>query len=190
MVCCFRYAELREAANSLKWEDMMILYCRISIIEDYRLAREISTLSWTLWGRLVPEKTAEFLREIQRKDSQKMLWLQILGRETELRTHENEIFIENLKVGSSCGVGLDGSDPVLHEVFFFSKTTSKVKSVTVLDVLKWNWKTFCCPQMDRISRGVICGSAGLCFSTTSRHVYLVTSSAARVKKFICDVTNS
>ncbi|GJQ91293.1 hypothetical protein Tco_0002432 [Tanacetum coccineum] len=51
----------------------------------------------SLLGRLVPEKMAEFLRETQRKDTERMLQLQILGRETELRAREKENFIQKLK---------------------------------------------------------------------------------------------
>ncbi|GKD41043.1 hypothetical protein Tco_1261250, partial [Tanacetum coccineum] len=39
-----RCAELQRSANSLRWEEAMILYCRRSIIEDYRLARETNRL--------------------------------------------------------------------------------------------------------------------------------------------------
>ncbi|GJZ99910.1 hypothetical protein Tco_0672461 [Tanacetum coccineum] len=48
-------------------------------------------------GTLVLDKTTEFLKKIQGKDSQKMLQLQNLGSETELRAREKELFIEKLK---------------------------------------------------------------------------------------------
>ncbi|GJZ36946.1 hypothetical protein Tco_0583137 [Tanacetum coccineum] len=140
---------------------MLILYSRMSIIEDCRLMREINMVCGEVAnvvqergyflekldmfaGRVVPEKTVEFLKEIQGKDRQKMLQLQILGRETELRAREKDLFIEKLKA-------IDGDVPVLH----------------VEDVLKWIWKTFCWPSVAKIYRGVIRGSAGLCFSTSS-----------------------
>nr|GEY78586.1 hypothetical protein [Tanacetum cinerariifolium] len=50
------------------------------------------------------------------------------------------------------------------------------------DALKWNWKTFSCPSIAKISGGACFGSAGLCFSTKSEHKYHVTSLAAGVKK--------
>nr|GEZ15616.1 Gag-Pol polyprotein, putative [Tanacetum cinerariifolium] len=92
---------------------MLILYCRRSIVEERRLAREMNRLCGevanvvqerayfleeldTFAGRVVPEKTDdEFLKEIQGKDKEKML--QIFGRETELRAHEKDLFIEKLK---------------------------------------------------------------------------------------------
>ncbi|GJZ72787.1 hypothetical protein Tco_0636933, partial [Tanacetum coccineum] len=84
----------------------------VSIVEDCRLAREMNRMCGevanvvqerayfleeldTFAGRVVPEKTAEFLKEIQGKDKEKML--QILGRETELRAHEKDLFIDKLK---------------------------------------------------------------------------------------------
>ncbi|GJR56931.1 hypothetical protein Tco_1499093, partial [Tanacetum coccineum] len=45
----------------------------------------------------VLKKTAEFLREIQKKDREKMLQLQIMMREMELRDRENELFMKKLK---------------------------------------------------------------------------------------------
>nr|GEW01468.1 hypothetical protein [Tanacetum cinerariifolium] len=55
--------------------------------------------SWKLYPkRPVLEKMAEFLRETQSKDTERMLQLQILGREEELRALKKELFIEKLKV--------------------------------------------------------------------------------------------
>ncbi|GKB03820.1 hypothetical protein Tco_0831963 [Tanacetum coccineum] len=82
-----RCDELQRTANSLKWEPMMILYCRRAIAEDYRLAREITKIygqlaavieekdhfiqEWdVLVGRRVLEKTAKFMKETQAKDNQ------------------------------------------------------------------------------------------------------------------------
>nr|GEV52343.1 hypothetical protein [Tanacetum cinerariifolium] len=48
-------------------------------------------------GAACAEKDFEFLKEIHGKDDQKVLQLQILGRETELRAREKELFIEKLK---------------------------------------------------------------------------------------------
>ncbi|GKC86823.1 hypothetical protein Tco_1147472, partial [Tanacetum coccineum] len=47
--------------------------------------------------RLAHEKMAEFLREAYRKDTEWMLQLKILGRETELRACEKDLFIKKLK---------------------------------------------------------------------------------------------
>ncbi|GJW90694.1 hypothetical protein Tco_0168247 [Tanacetum coccineum] len=102
-----RIVELRQVANSSKWEDMFILYCHRSMIEDYMLAREINRVCGEvnsaveershflqeldkLVGRHVVEKMAEFLKEIQRKDKERVLQLQILRK-------EKDLFIEKLK---------------------------------------------------------------------------------------------
>ncbi|GJT88912.1 hypothetical protein Tco_1070629 [Tanacetum coccineum] len=106
-----RCAKLQRSANTLSWEEAMILYCRRSIIEDSRLAKETNRLCGevveeraqfiqeldALLERLVPEKMVEFLRETQSKDTERMLQLQISGRESELRAREKEIFIRKLK---------------------------------------------------------------------------------------------
>ncbi|GJS24584.1 hypothetical protein Tco_0453216 [Tanacetum coccineum] len=93
---------------------MFILYCRRSMNEDYMMAREINRVCGelndivmersrfieeldSLVGWLVPEKMAELLKEIQRKDDQRVSQLQILVRETELRAREKELFIRKLK---------------------------------------------------------------------------------------------
>ncbi|GJR00757.1 hypothetical protein Tco_0523741 [Tanacetum coccineum] len=52
---------------------MFILYCRRAIVEDLRF---------------VPEKMGEFMKETQGKDTDKLMKLQILGREFELRTQQ------------------------------------------------------------------------------------------------------
>ncbi|GKF27636.1 hypothetical protein Tco_0093978, partial [Tanacetum coccineum] len=77
--------------------------------ETNRLWREVVTMVEerslfleeldSLPGRRVPEKMAEFLLETQRKDTERLLQLQILGRETELRAREKEHFIQKLKDG-------------------------------------------------------------------------------------------
>ncbi|GJW12003.1 hypothetical protein Tco_0164686 [Tanacetum coccineum] len=102
-----RCDELRQAAHSSEWEDMFILYCHRAIVEDIRLAREINAVIEeiklfigdleTLVHRFVPEKMCEFLRETQAKDTDKLMKLQILGREFEIRAHEKNQFIKNLK---------------------------------------------------------------------------------------------
>ncbi|GJW67478.1 hypothetical protein Tco_0121902 [Tanacetum coccineum] len=113
-----RYDELRKAACSLEWEDMFILYCRRAIVEDSRLAREINALCdgltavieerelfigelETLLDGFVPDKMCEFLKETQAKDMDKLMKLQILGREFEIRALEKNRFIEALKGNSN-----------------------------------------------------------------------------------------
>ncbi|GKB94031.1 hypothetical protein Tco_0980168 [Tanacetum coccineum] len=85
-----------------------------AISEDMRLAREINGLFAGLTAvieeiehlideldvlvdRFVPEKMAEFLKETLAKDTKKLMKLQILGREFELRAHEKNLFIKKLK---------------------------------------------------------------------------------------------
>ncbi|GJX37662.1 hypothetical protein Tco_0250965 [Tanacetum coccineum] len=109
-----RCDELRQAACSPELEDMFILYCRRAIVEDIRLAREINGLCDgltaiiekrepfigeldTLVDRFMSEKMCEFLKETQAKDTDKLMKLQILGREFEIRAREKNRFIEKLK---------------------------------------------------------------------------------------------
>ncbi|GKF97409.1 hypothetical protein Tco_0293230, partial [Tanacetum coccineum] len=51
----------------------------------------------TLVDKFVPEKMCEFLKEKQAKDTDKLMILQILGREFEIRAREKNHFIEKLK---------------------------------------------------------------------------------------------
>ncbi|GKC66713.1 hypothetical protein Tco_1099311 [Tanacetum coccineum] len=77
-----RCDELRRSVNSSDWEDMFIVYCCRAVSEDLRF---------------VPKKMAEFLKETQGKDTEKLMKLQILGREFDLRAREKNHFIEKLK---------------------------------------------------------------------------------------------
>ncbi|GJR60296.1 hypothetical protein Tco_1502458 [Tanacetum coccineum] len=109
-----RIDELRRAASSSNWENMFMLYCRRAIVEDERLVWDINSLCagltarieerWSFIGKLdvladeyVPDKMAEFLKETQSKDIDKLMKLQILGREFELRIGEKRNFIKKLK---------------------------------------------------------------------------------------------
>ncbi|GKC68401.1 hypothetical protein Tco_1100999 [Tanacetum coccineum] len=109
-----RCDELCQAAHSSEWEDMFILDCHRAIVEDIRLAREINGLCdgltavieerelfigdlETLMHRFMPKKMCEFSRDTQDKDTDKRMKLQILGREFEIRAHEKNRFIKNLK---------------------------------------------------------------------------------------------
>nr|GEX10666.1 putative reverse transcriptase domain-containing protein [Tanacetum cinerariifolium] len=84
------------------------------INEDLQLKREINALYARLIGiidekenfvdeldmlvrRSVPEKMAEFMKQVQGKDISILMKLQILRREFELRAREKGIFIEKLK---------------------------------------------------------------------------------------------
>ncbi|GJS09977.1 hypothetical protein Tco_0366773, partial [Tanacetum coccineum] len=95
-------------------EDMFILYCRRAVIEDSSLASEINELCAGLTAHIeereyfidkldsvsdifMPEKMAGFLKETQEKDRNRLMRLQILGREFELRADEKNRFIEKLK---------------------------------------------------------------------------------------------
>ncbi|GJU49048.1 hypothetical protein Tco_1218603 [Tanacetum coccineum] len=56
----------------------------------------------TLVDQFMLEKTVEFMKETQGKDMEKLLKLQILGREFELRACEKNFLIEKLKGGEVC----------------------------------------------------------------------------------------
>ncbi|GJY08385.1 hypothetical protein Tco_0375439 [Tanacetum coccineum] len=106
--------ELRSFSNSVNWEPMFILYCRRSMIKDYRLASEINRMAGevnnvvvvkdqfleeldSLGVRPVPVKMAEFLREIQMRDKETVVKLHILEREMELNARKKNLFIQKLK---------------------------------------------------------------------------------------------
>nr|GEZ41321.1 hypothetical protein [Tanacetum cinerariifolium] len=81
--------ELRRSFNPVQLEPMFVLYCQMSVTEDYKLAREITRVSGkvnnvvitqaqfleeldSLGTRHVPAKMTEFFHEIQRKDCEKV----------------------------------------------------------------------------------------------------------------------
>ncbi|GKE41778.1 hypothetical protein Tco_1469062, partial [Tanacetum coccineum] len=116
-----RCHELRWSCCSKEWEDMFILYCRRAVAEDGSLTMEINRLCDRLTARIeereyfidelgtladifVLEKMAEFLKETQDKYRNRLMRLQILGREFELRAAEKNQFIEKLKGNSSMSV--------------------------------------------------------------------------------------
>ncbi|GKC85813.1 hypothetical protein Tco_1141530 [Tanacetum coccineum] len=109
-----RCDELCRSSYSEEWEDMFILYCRRVAVEDSSLERETNGLCSglaacieereyfideldVLVDRFVLEKMAEFLKETQDKDRNRLMKLQVLGREFELRAGEKNHFIEKLK---------------------------------------------------------------------------------------------
>nr|GEW66726.1 hypothetical protein [Tanacetum cinerariifolium] len=85
-----------------------------SVVEDYRLAREINRVTVevqnvvsvraefieeldSLGVRHVPPKLAKFLKQIQRKDQETMTQLQILEREMEFNASKKELLIKKLE---------------------------------------------------------------------------------------------
>ena len=109
-----KVAELRATAKSNEWEDMLSLYCQASAVGYIRLAREVSELSMkmnaknrergiliaelaTYVGQRVPQKTAQFLMELQYKDEGKVMELEGLAADMELRSKEIDVFIQRLK---------------------------------------------------------------------------------------------
>nr|GEW42498.1 hypothetical protein [Tanacetum cinerariifolium] len=93
-----------------------------AISEDLRLAHAINGLCTGLTAdieeryhfideldflvdRLVSKKTVEFLKKTQGKGTEKLMKMQILGREFELRDHDKNLFIKKLKGTwiSECG---------------------------------------------------------------------------------------
>ncbi|GJY37888.1 hypothetical protein Tco_0424252 [Tanacetum coccineum] len=86
--------------------------------------------------RRVPDKMAEFLRETQRKDTDRMLQLKILGREIELRARKKEHFIQKLKAKSEHERSITLSSDVVKKM----NCTLALPSITI--ALKLN---FCFP---------------------------------------------
>ncbi|GKD42731.1 hypothetical protein Tco_1267376 [Tanacetum coccineum] len=87
-----RCNELRHSCCSNEWEDMFMLYCRRAATEDSSLVGEINRLCDKLTSRIeereyfideldllvdsfVPEKMAEFLKETQEKDKNRLMKL-------------------------------------------------------------------------------------------------------------------
>nr|GEX00344.1 hypothetical protein [Tanacetum cinerariifolium] len=104
--------ELRSLSNSVHWEPMFILYCQRSVCEDYRLAglinREATEVNDTIMVRdqFLEEldslgvrhvKMAEFLRELQMRDTETMAKLQVLVAEMEMNACKKNEFIQKLK---------------------------------------------------------------------------------------------
>nr|GEX29190.1 hypothetical protein [Tanacetum cinerariifolium] len=93
---------------------VIVFGCHWSIVEDYRIARQINGAAAevnnvniqkerfieeleTLGTRYVPEKMAEFLREIQRKDDKTVANMRILTGEMELNVRKKDVFIKKLE---------------------------------------------------------------------------------------------
>ncbi|GJS35840.1 hypothetical protein Tco_0534222 [Tanacetum coccineum] len=95
-----RCNELRHSCCSNEWEDMFMLYCRRAAAEDSSLEGEINGLCDRLTARI--EEREYFideldLKETQEKDNNRLMKLQILGREFELWAVEKNHFIKKLK---------------------------------------------------------------------------------------------
>ncbi|GJW20032.1 hypothetical protein Tco_0027468 [Tanacetum coccineum] len=88
-----RCVELREAAPSDNWVEMLVLYCWQSIDEDFRVARLDVDHGWVV----ATQNIFEFLIETQEKDNERLRQLEALARETEARAREKSIFIKKLK---------------------------------------------------------------------------------------------
>nr|GEV11470.1 hypothetical protein [Tanacetum cinerariifolium] len=94
--------EMEAAYKERDWEPQFIFSCRREITEDLRLAKEINALCARviaivdqremfvneldmLARRHVPDKMADFMKQVSGKDIPNLMKLQILGREFELR---------------------------------------------------------------------------------------------------------
>lgn len=105
--------QLRNEANSNNWSEMLILYCRQRAIEDIQMAQQINGVCGRLLGvirerasfiqeletvrNMYAQKTAEFLREVQAKDDQKLMQMRVMASELELTARNNDVFIMKLK---------------------------------------------------------------------------------------------
>ena len=101
--------QLRVDSNSNNWSEMLVLYCRQCSGKDIQMAQHMTALAGTLVGvtrerssfiqelesagNLYAQKTAEYLREVQAKDDQKIMQMRIMAAELELNARNNDIFI-------------------------------------------------------------------------------------------------
>ena len=104
---------LRAESNSRNWSELLVLYCRQSSGQDIQMAQEMSALAGRLLGisrergsfilelqtveNTYAQKTAEYLRQVQAKDDQKIMQMRIMAAELELDARNNDIFIQKLK---------------------------------------------------------------------------------------------
>ena len=105
--------ELRAEANSKNWSEILVLYCRKASIEDIQMAQQMNALCGRLLGvtrerasfieelqnvgNMYAQKTAEYLREVQAKDDQKVMQMRIMAAELELNARNHDLFIQKLK---------------------------------------------------------------------------------------------
>jgi hypothetical protein len=104
---------LRAEANSKNWSEVFVLYCRKAAMEDLQMAQQMSALCGRLVavsceraefileletiGNIYAQKTAEYLREVQQRDDQKVMQMRIMAAELELNARNNDLFIQKLK---------------------------------------------------------------------------------------------
>ena len=105
--------KLRHDANSSNWAEMLVFYCRQASTEDIQIMRQISDLCVRLVGviterrrfitelktvdNLYTRKTIEHLREVQTKDDQKVMHMQIMVDDLDLSARSKDVFILKLK---------------------------------------------------------------------------------------------
>ena len=105
--------ELRRASNSNNWSEMLVFYCLQSAGDDIQMAQQMNALCRRLLaitqerlsfiqelesvGNMYAQKTAEFLRDIQAGDDDKVRRMQIMGAELELNARNKDLFIQKLK---------------------------------------------------------------------------------------------
>ena len=105
--------QLRAEANSNKWSEILVMYCRQSSAKDIEMARQMGAICGKLLtitqerlsfiheletvGDTYAQKTAEYLREVQSKDDQKVMQMRIMVAELELNARNNDVFIQKLK---------------------------------------------------------------------------------------------
>ena len=98
--------KLRHDANSSNWAEMLVFYYRQASTEDIQIARQISDWCVRLVGvineletvdNLYARKTVEHLREVQTKDDQKVMHMQIMVDDLDLSARSKDVFILKLK---------------------------------------------------------------------------------------------
>ncbi|GKD49112.1 hypothetical protein Tco_1278088 [Tanacetum coccineum] len=111
--------ELRRSVNSSDWVPQFILRCHREISDDVRLGTEINALCARLTvivderanfvneldmlePEFVPVKMAELMKQIQDKDIQNLMKLQILGTEFEIPVFY--LLIDMANIGTHCDV--------------------------------------------------------------------------------------
>lgn len=105
--------QLRAQANSRSWSEILVCYCRQSSIENIQIAQQLNAVCARLAGvkrercalileletvgNTYAQKTAEYLREVEAKDEEKVTQMRILVAELELNARNNDVFIMKLQ---------------------------------------------------------------------------------------------
>ena len=108
-----RCAKLRNDANSNDWAEMLAFYCHQASLKDIQMAREVNAVCVKLVGiitqrgRFTKElesvdnffvnKTVEHLRELQRKDDQKVEHMVVMTNALDLSARDKDVFVMKLK---------------------------------------------------------------------------------------------